>query len=203
VKERIEAQLRRIRDLYEWGDLGRQEYSKKKDALDQQLREIAAAQPDDDRLRRLASFLADIVKAWDAATEEQRNKLARCLFEEIWLNGKSIVAVRPVSEFEPFFRLNYEDFVRKDNEVATPRGFGFPRATLEVALLQVVETKKGFEFGQRLNAGDAIVFYPDLLEEGASEPIPLALISHIPSRRNVCEELGQLFQSVRLGVDWA
>ncbi len=62
--------------------------------------------------------------------EEQRNKLARCLFEEVWLDGKSTVVVRPVLEFEPFFRLNYEDFVRQDNEVATPRGFEPPISTV-------------------------------------------------------------------------
>jgi hypothetical protein len=46
------------------------------------------------------------VDAWDSAIEEQRNKLARCLFDEIWPKDKAVVAVKPRVEFEPFFRLN-------------------------------------------------------------------------------------------------
>jgi hypothetical protein len=51
------------------------------------------------------------VDAWDSATERQRNRLARCLFDEIWLKDKAVVAVKPRAEFEPFFRLNYEELV--------------------------------------------------------------------------------------------
>ena len=39
---------------------------------------------------------------------EQRNKLARCLFEEVWLEDKTVVAVKPKPEPDPFFRLNYQ-----------------------------------------------------------------------------------------------
>jgi hypothetical protein len=31
--------------------------------------------------------------------------------------------VKPRPEFEPFFELNYEEFVMRNNELATPRGF--------------------------------------------------------------------------------
>jgi hypothetical protein len=37
------------------------------------------------QLERLARFLANVVEAWDSASQEQRNKLARCLFDEIWM----------------------------------------------------------------------------------------------------------------------
>ena len=36
-----------------------------------------------EHLERLAEFLADVPTAWDAATQEQRNKLARCLFDQV------------------------------------------------------------------------------------------------------------------------
>ena len=74
--------------------------------------------------QRLASFLQDIALAWEAADYEQRNKLARCLFEEIWVRDKKVVAVKPRGEFEPFFRFSLEDDygVNENIELATPTG---------------------------------------------------------------------------------
>jgi hypothetical protein len=67
-------------------------------------------------LEELAQFLADVPAAWRAATQEQRNKLARTLFDQIWLEDKKVVAIKPRTELEPFFRLNYEDFQKKNVE---------------------------------------------------------------------------------------
>ena len=51
-----------------------------------------------------------------AATQSQRNKLARALFDQVWLGDKTVIAEKPRTELEPFFRLNYEDFGQKDVE---------------------------------------------------------------------------------------
>ncbi|MCK4354444.1 MAG: recombinase family protein, partial [Dehalococcoidia bacterium] len=64
-------------------------------------------------LGKLAKFLSSVAKAWKEANQEQRNKLARTLFQEIWIKDKQVVALKPQPEFEPFFRLNYEGFVKK------------------------------------------------------------------------------------------
>ncbi len=69
-----------------------------------------------EHLEKMARFLADVPAAWAAATPEQRNKLARCLFDQVWLKDKQVVAVKPLSELEPFFRLNYEDFCTRNIE---------------------------------------------------------------------------------------
>ena len=49
--------------------------------------------------------------------------VAGALFEEVWIKEKQIVAIKPRPEFEPFFKLNYEEFVTLNNERATPGGF--------------------------------------------------------------------------------
>ena len=83
--------------------------------------------PEDDTetLDRLASFLQDVALAWEAGDYEQRNRLARCLFEEIWVQDKKVVAVKPREEFEPFFRLNLDanEGAEENIELATPTGF--------------------------------------------------------------------------------
>ena len=72
-----------------------------------------------DHLNKLAQFLADVSAAWAVATQEQRNKLARALFDQVWLEDKIVVAVKPRTELEPFFRLNYENFTKKNIEDTT------------------------------------------------------------------------------------
>ncbi len=57
--------------------------------------------------------MADVADAWKEATQEQRNKLARTLFQEIWVKDKQVVVVKPQPELAPFFKLNYGEFVNK------------------------------------------------------------------------------------------
>ena len=59
-------------------------------------------------LGRLAHFLAKVADVWKESNQEQRNSLARTLFEEILAEDGRLVAVKPRHEFEPFFKLNFE-----------------------------------------------------------------------------------------------
>ena len=65
------------------------------------------------------SVLADVASAWEAATPEQQNKLARTLFEEIWIKDKEVVFVKPRPELDPFFRLNYEESISFESVTST------------------------------------------------------------------------------------
>ncbi len=114
--------LQRLQELYEWGHKTREQYLREYESVKA---EIAKMTPTDERgreLGRLAEFLGSVATAWDAATQEQRNKLARTLFEEIWSEDATVAAVKPRPELEPFFRLNLE-CQSKDIAVATPTGF--------------------------------------------------------------------------------
>jgi len=125
---RLEARLQRVRDLYELGDISKDEYVRKREAIHKELRALTPPEDNSESLDRLAGFLGNVSKAWGAADQEQRNRLARCLFEELWIKDKEVVAVKPRPELEPFFRLNYEEFVTTNNEGATPKGFHPPCA---------------------------------------------------------------------------
>ena len=115
-KERLERQLKRVRELYEWGDYPKAEYEIRRDKILDQLRTLTVPQQPAEHLERMARFLADVPAAWAEATPEQRNKLARCLFDQVWLKDKQVVAVKPLPELEPFFRLNYEEFCKNNIE---------------------------------------------------------------------------------------
>jgi DNA invertase Pin-like site-specific DNA recombinase len=115
-KAKLEGRLKRAKRLFELGDYTEAEYVARRDDLLRQLESLQPAPKQADHLKRLAQFLADVPTAWRAATQEQRNKLARTLFDQVWLEDKTVVAVKPRPELEPFFRLNYEDFRKKNIE---------------------------------------------------------------------------------------
>ena len=63
--------------------------------------------PKDERapLEKFAKFLGSLAEAWCEADQSQRNRLARTIFEEVWIKDLEVVAVKPREEFEPFFSL--------------------------------------------------------------------------------------------------
>jgi len=121
-QKQLQARLGRLKELYKWGDIGREEYHREKEQIDGQLTKITLFNTSSEPLKRLAEFLANITIAWDKAGNAQRNKLARCLFQEVWVKDKEVVAVKPQPEFEPFFKLNWEEFskVMKSRGQAPP-----------------------------------------------------------------------------------
>ena len=117
----LESRLKRLRELYEWGDYTRAEYQGRRDEVFKQLEALSPSLQTTDHLDRLADFLADVSSAWQTATQEQRNKLARALFDQVWVKDKIVVGVKPRPELEPFFRLNYEDSTKENIEGGTQR----------------------------------------------------------------------------------
>ena len=124
-KTKLSTRLERLKDLYNWGDLGKSEYLKEREIVQRQLRALTATESGVSALGKLAEFLSSAARAWDDADQEQRNRLARSLFQEIWIRDRAIVAVKPQAELEPFFRVNYEDFVNKSLK-KRPRGDSNP-----------------------------------------------------------------------------
>jgi hypothetical protein len=118
-KERLESQLNRAKELYVLGDYNKAEYDSQRDKILDQLRSLIVPQQPAEHLEKMARFLADVPAAWASATPEQRNKLARCIFDQVWLKDKKVIAVKPVSDLEPFFQLNYEDFCKRDQELCS------------------------------------------------------------------------------------
>ncbi|MFX0202545.1 MAG: recombinase family protein [Candidatus Hodarchaeota archaeon] len=108
--KQLQSALQRLKELYKWGDIHKDEYHREKAQIEVQLAKLTPFKPTTDSLIKLAEFLTNITIAWDKASNEQRNKLARCLFQEVWVKDKEVVAVKPQPEFEPFFKLNWQEF---------------------------------------------------------------------------------------------
>ena len=120
-RRKLEVQLKRVKELYVWGDYIRSEYEARKDLILAQMEQLEPHGLEVQHLDKFAQFLGDVPAAWEAATQEQRNKLARTLFDQVWLKDKAVVAVKPRPELEPFFKLNYEEFTAENIEGGVSR----------------------------------------------------------------------------------
>ncbi|HEY7154578.1 MAG TPA: recombinase family protein [Gemmataceae bacterium] len=102
-RQEIAGRLERMADLYKWGDLTREAYQAERARLQQELAGLRGADDWATALEQAAAFLRDLPAAWNAATPEQRNDLARLVFQEIEVRDDRVVAVVPQPDFAPFF----------------------------------------------------------------------------------------------------
>jgi site-specific DNA recombinase len=118
--QQAQARLRRVRDLYELGDLSRAEYETKRGALRAELAHMEAGYSllAGETLPKLRFYLQQVPAAWRDATPEQRNELARLLFEEVVVDDRRVVGAVPRTEYLPFFAL--DEAARTDRGKATP-----------------------------------------------------------------------------------
>ena len=120
---KLKAQLERLKKLFAWGDLSEKQYLVEKDNTLEALR--ALTQPDTKSrvLERLAEFLKNVPRAWKEANQEQRNKLAGALFEQVWIEHNKVVGIKPREELKPFFQLSYEEYLKSSTcQPEAPRG---------------------------------------------------------------------------------
>lgn len=106
--QRLKAQFAATKDMYEMGDITRDEYMSKRQ---QHITDVAMAEYEQEhavspqRLLDLSAYVADASMAWKDAEPEERRDLARLFFDRIWLRAKTIVGIEPTPDFAPLFSL--------------------------------------------------------------------------------------------------
>ena len=81
----LERRLQRVKELCEWGHKSKEEYWADYNTIQIQLQSLAPAKDRGKSLERLALFLRDVSLAWKQSDEQQRNRLARQLFDIVWI----------------------------------------------------------------------------------------------------------------------
>ena len=84
-QDHLKARLERLQELYTWGDISREVYLQEKCEVQTEIRTLEPDSHNGGELTRLAGFLRDIRGAWANAFPQQKNRLARALFEGIWV----------------------------------------------------------------------------------------------------------------------
>jgi hypothetical protein len=118
----IKGELERIKRLYRLGDMGYAEYLADRQELQARLARLTVRQSTPDHVGRMARFLTDMALAWEAADQEQKNRLASELFEKVWLKDGIIQGVTPRPDMVPFFDLVYSEAVNNRLQVRPRRG---------------------------------------------------------------------------------
>jgi hypothetical protein len=176
-KASLERRLIRLKELYEWADIDKEEYQRKREALQRELRALGIPDNQEGVLSKLAHFLSHVADAWREANQEQRSKLAKTLFEEIWIEDNKVVVVKPKSNLEPFFKLNLGCHAR--DIASDPGGERGTCFKLFPPLLKG-ELNEGLKFWSRLDSNNLLVLDPYLIEELPCQPISLFLICLSP-----------------------
>ena len=123
-RRHLQNRLQRIKDQYELEHIERKEYLRKYNSIQRELLSITPKDDDAKALGSLARFLNSVADAWREASQEQRNKLACTLFEEIRIGNSRVLAVKPREELKPFFQLSYEEHLKRSSTETpeAPRG---------------------------------------------------------------------------------
>jgi hypothetical protein len=99
----LEERLRRMRDLYELGDLERGEYVARRNAINSELDAISPGPIPD--LGQARKVLDDFSIFWRGETEpDARRQFLGLIFESVWLDDRRVVAVQPKPSFVAFFQ---------------------------------------------------------------------------------------------------
>jgi hypothetical protein len=98
----LDARKARLRDLYELGDISREEYLRRRAALDREATALRAAnQP---TLIRQRTTLRSLVDDWDAMSADQRKRLLATVFEEITVGEGGVSELVPREGWLPYLR---------------------------------------------------------------------------------------------------
>jgi hypothetical protein len=120
-RRELVGQLERLRDLYVMGDLSKSEYVLRRQALEEELSRTRP--PFDPRLEKAEELLADFGRIWaleqDAAT---RRRLLATLFDRVWQEGGTIIAVKPREAFLRYFQAADELARRREKKRGVKSG---------------------------------------------------------------------------------
>ena len=121
-RREIAGRLERITELYRWGDLTREAYRADREALEAEQVTLRGTTDRAHLLAETAALLRDLPAAWGAATPDQRNALAKLVFQSVEIKDDRVAAVVPQPDFAPFFNLAEIDREAGGNNEGQPGG---------------------------------------------------------------------------------
>lgn len=154
-RRRLQERLARLKELYAWGDLTREQYQEQRDAVEKEMTQLQPVEQQEDRLEQYARYISDLPSAWADADQAHRNQLARILYEEVWVNGPRVEYVTPQPEMEPLSQVRAgaaQPTMGSGNETA-PHGEGLSQPMMAGA------TPTGYDsaISARSCSGEAVV----------------------------------------------
>jgi DNA invertase Pin-like site-specific DNA recombinase len=105
--KRVQEALARLRKMYLWQDVSDEQYAHQKSELERELRvlQFTGVPVSLPKLGRAAKLLSDLPALWQhpGTTDKQRQEFSREVFEQIRMDGRDIVAIKPREKYVPLF----------------------------------------------------------------------------------------------------
>lgn len=95
----LEAQLARLKDLYQMGHLVRAEYLEKRTQIELQLDRLPMASARMLNVERAVSLLSDLPALLDTAPPIKRRSIVRQILDRVWIEKAAVVAIKPTATF--------------------------------------------------------------------------------------------------------
>ncbi len=126
--DRTAVRMARLRDLYELGDLTRDDYVTRRDELARQKHDLdAEAEP---VFMRQRTALRTLVDDWDAMSVDEKRRMVALVFSELVVDGDGIRELEPHDDWKPYMSTV---LVRRSSAGLTERKTGLEPATLTLA----------------------------------------------------------------------
>ena len=116
----LEGQRERLKDLYVFGDVTKDEYTYKRQILEQ---EIAALEPPVvNDAEEAAAALTNFTLFWEREQDaKKRNRLLRSIFQSLTASQGQLVAVTPREAFLPYFSFEVGGREIRERRDSNPR----------------------------------------------------------------------------------
>lgn len=101
--KRLEEQITRLRNLYQWGDIAESDYRDQVSRLKSE--QAVIAMPDMSNLEKMADALTNLGAAWRSIPEDRRQELPSRILQSIIVEDAEIVAFVARPELRPLIEL--------------------------------------------------------------------------------------------------
>ena len=122
----IEGRKARLRDIYELGDIAREDYMRRRESLDAEALALRLADRQTFRAQRTA--LRSLIDDWETMGSDQRKRLLATVFEEIVVGADGVAELLPREGWRPYLKAALES-----PRVLAERKTGLEPATLTLA----------------------------------------------------------------------
>ncbi len=123
----LTERLGRLKQQFEWGDVGGADYTRKRDEIKAAL--AALKEPEVTEIANAADYMQNMARVWQEATDEERRDMTRAILDDLVCDPemRQLIALRPKPAFRLLFR-QVRGLAERDGAFEIVGGVGYNRS---------------------------------------------------------------------------